>query len=118
MVGGPEWTHRSYQHIAHLVEDLNMPALSRVTLADALAHDPCHLLRHPPGSIPRPTKNPRKLHELSNAHSNDFDRAHFGLCLILIEFGSREIDKDDQHATISHQMHLQPATHPMQILAR
>ena len=53
VVDGPELTQRSYQHMSNIFEDVNMPALSRSTLADALAHDPATScaapwLYHPP----------------------------------------------------------------------
>ena len=58
MVSGPAWTQRSYQQLSNIFEDLNMAALSRETLAYALADDHCDLQRCPLAQSPATPRQP------------------------------------------------------------
>ncbi|KAF0151031.1 MAG: hypothetical protein FD189_2596, partial [Elusimicrobia bacterium] len=107
-------------HLENIYEDLNLPALSREALTDALAHDPCHLLRGSSKAPIRPSKSARKLEGLIREHGPNFDPAHFGLRPILPEYGTLEIERIPQPELLSVlrlQMERDQAPHPMQILA-
>ena len=120
VVGGPEWTQRAYGHLGNVYGDLNLPSLYREAFTDALAHDPCHLLRGSSKPILRPSKSARKLEQLIREHDPHIDPAHFGLRPLLAEYGSPEIDRIPQVdllEVLKREMDRDQSPNPMQILA-
>ena len=94
--------------------------LSPEAFTAALADDPCHLPRASSKPLIRPSKSARKLDKLIHEHVPYFDPAYFGICPILAEYGSVEINRIPQAELLSirkRQLERDQAPHPMQILA-